>query len=199
MLGVYSTSLIAIEVIFSQDVARYFFTDITGPVRFYAINTTLSVFLFWSVALVFAASFVSTYAESRYRKERAFYLSQILVFGYLGFDDRFLIHEWLGGKAGINDALIIFSFGMLEVTLLLLLGEFTGERMKQSRRYIYLAALFFSFMVFIDALVPRELVPRLSLEDLSKTWAGVFLFMFAWTIYYSKINNLKNEARSKVR
>jgi hypothetical protein len=201
-LGAYSATLIAVEVRVSQDFADYFFTDITGPVRFYAVNTTLAVFLLWSAALIFAACYVCTHADGRHKKERAFYLTQILVFGYLGFDDRFLIHEWLGGrlrKVGLelNDATILIGIGALEVVLLLTLGELMGTRLKRNRRYVYLAALFFALMVAIDSLVSPELIPRLSLEDLSKTWASAFLFMFAWSIYYDKITALKREARPK--
>lgn len=198
-LVAYSVTLIAVEVRISQDFARHFFSDITGPVRFYAINTTLSVFFLWSAALIFAACFVCTHANGWHKKERAFYLSQVLVFGFLGFDDRFLIHEWLGGKAGLNDALILLGVGVLEVILLLTLGGLMSTQLKRNRRYVNLAAVFFALMIAIDGLVPRELVPRLSLEDLSKTWASAFLFVFAWSIYYAKIDALKREARPKVR
>lgn len=206
-LTVYSVTLIAVEVRISQDFARHFFTDITGPVRFYAINTTLSVFLLWASAIIFAACFVCTHADGQHRKERAFYLSQVLVFGFLGFDDRFKIHEWLGqnihewlgGKAGLYDALVLLGVGALEVVLLLTLGGLMSQQLKRNRRYVYLAAFFFAIMITIDALIPREMVPRLSLEDLSKTWATTFLFVFAWSIYYGKIDGLKREARSKVR
>ena len=104
---------------------------------------------------------------------------------FLGFDDRFQIHEWLGSRLGIEDALIILALAIVELLLLLTLGKLT-ERPKGTRYYIYLAALFLGLMILIDGWVPRELVPRLSLEDLSKTWATVFIFLFAWSILRRK-------------
>lgn len=192
-LGAYSVALIAVEVRISQDFARYFFTDITGPVRFYAVNTTLSAFLLWSAALVFAGCFVCTRDDGRHTTERAFYLSQVLVFGLLGFDDRFLVHEALGAKLGFSDSLILFGVGALEVGLLITLGGLAGAHRGRDRRYLYIAAFFFALMVAIDGLLPKEMVPRLSLEDLSKTWASALLFVFACRIFYDRVNDLKGE------
>ena len=189
MLSIYSAVLIMIEVWISQDFARNFFTDITGPVRFYAINTTISVFLLWSTALIFAI-IVCLEDSKQKRDDRNFYLSQILIFAFLGFDDRFLVHEWLGVVLGFNDALILLSVGIMEVVLLLTLGNLRQQR-KRTRYYIYLAAFFFILMIVIDGLLPREIVPRLSIEDLAKTWAAAFLFLFSWGICYEKINALK--------
>ncbi|MEJ7840938.1 MAG: hypothetical protein WKF95_04150 [Rubrobacter sp.] len=192
-LGAYSVALIAVEIKISQNFARHFFTDITGPVRFYAVNTTLSVFLLWSTALVFAGCFICTRDNGQHRRERAFYLSQVLMFGFLGFDDRFLLHEALGAKVAFSDALILFGVGALELGLLITLGGLAGAHRGRDRRYLYLAALFFALMVAIDGLLPREMVPRLSLEDLSKTWAGALLFMFACKIFYDRVEDLKQE------
>jgi hypothetical protein len=117
------------------------------------------------------------------------------VFGFIGLDDRFMLHELFGGRLGIQDALILLSIGVLEMILLLTLGNLRG-RSNESKYYIGAAALFFCAMVLIDGLVPPEAVPRLSLEDLSKTWGDVFLFLFAWSICRDKIHTLKQKANS---
>ena len=52
-LGLYSVALIGIELCTSQDYVRHYVSDVEGPVRFYAVNTTLSVFLLWATALLF--------------------------------------------------------------------------------------------------------------------------------------------------
>ena len=195
LLAIYSGALIRMEMSVSQDYVRYYFTDITGPVRFYAVNTTISVFLLWSTAVIFTVCILCLEQSVETGNERKFYLSQILIFGFLGFDDRFQIHEWLGSRLGIEDALIILALAIVELLLLLTLGKLT-ERPKGTRYYIYLAALFLGLMILIDGWVPRELVPRLSLEDLSKTWATVFIFLFAWSICAEKIATLRRAETS---
>lgn len=72
---------------------------------------------------------------------------------------------------GFNDALILLSVGIMEVVLLLNLGNLKQQR-KRTRHYIYLAGFFFILMIVIDGLMPREIVPILSIEDLAKTWAA---------------------------
>lgn len=192
-LIIYSISLIMTEVWVSQDFARNFFTDIDGPVPLYAINTTVSVFLLWATALIFAVCVVCTQEGEQQRKERGFYLSQILVFGYLGFDERFQVHERLGYVLGGPDYLVLLGVGVIELVLLLTLGNLKNQS-NQAKYYLGLVALFFGLTLFIDGFVPPESVPRLSVEDLSKTWAGVFFFLFAWHIFYNKIDALKRKS-----
>ncbi|EDN67519.1 hypothetical protein BGP_5886 [Beggiatoa sp. PS] len=46
-------------------------------------------------------------------------------------------------------------------------------------------------MVVIDALFPSKMVLRLSLEELTKLWADICLFLFAWEILIHQIRQLK--------
>ncbi|MBW1712141.1 MAG: hypothetical protein JRJ59_03235 [Deltaproteobacteria bacterium] len=194
----YSASLIISELVVSQQFVRHFFTDIKGPVPFYAINTTLSVFLLWSTGLIFAVCLAATEDRLQSKTERRFYLSQVLLFFALGFDDRFLIHEHLGGILHLNDALIIGAYGIAEIFLLFALGNLR-QRTSQTRRYLLAAGLLFGAMVIIDGFFPREMVPRLSLEDLAKTWSTVFLFLFAWGELGQALARLRLEGAHKCR
>ncbi len=189
-MGIYSILLVGIELLHQQDYVRNYFTDISGPVRFYAVNTTLSVFLLWSTALLFAVSVTLTDSSPLHRRTRAFYLSQILIFAYLGLDDRFMIHEWLGVRLKINDALILLGVGLLEIALLFFWGDIR-KRSRSIQVNLFLAATFFAVMTGIDALLPSRMMLRLSLEDLAKTWANLFLFFFAWEICQHHIVILK--------
>ena len=36
-------------------------------------------------------------------------------------------------------------------------------------------------MVFVDAFINSDMLGRLAVEDLSKLWAVVFLFVYAWS------------------
>ncbi|MCP4360449.1 MAG: hypothetical protein GY796_20765 [Chloroflexi bacterium] len=191
ILGLYSIYLVAMEILVSQAFVRNYFTDIWEGVRFYAINTTLSVTFLWFTALLFVISAVCIRESTVNRKLYYFYLSQVIIFAYLGFDDRFLVHETLTDKFNINDGLFLVGIGMIEILLLL------SVRKQLSSKMIWLlmiAAFFFGVMTLIDQFVPREAVPRLSLEDLSKTWANVFIFLFAWETCMQNIRQLKQSA-----
>jgi hypothetical protein len=128
-------------------------------------------------------------------KQTRFYRSQVLFFAYLGLDDRFLIHEYLGHILGINDAVILAALGLSEIALLVIWGD-CQQWSQATRNYLLGAAICSCMMVLIDGTFPREMIPRLSLEDLSKTWANTFIFLFSWSIFSQKLNVLKLKAHT---
>jgi hypothetical protein len=74
LLGIYSIVLIVIEILVSQEFVRNFFTDITGPVPFYAINTSLSVFLLLATVLTFAVCLICIEGDEQSKTlQRQFY------------------------------------------------------------------------------------------------------------------------------
>ena len=114
-----------------------------------------------------------------------------LYSAFLGLDDRFLFHERIGAKIGINDAFVLLVAGISELFLLLTIGNLRKQK-NQIKYSIYAAAVFFGLMVYIDSVLPREMVPRLSLlEDLAKTWGAAFIFLFAWQICIDRVNTSK--------
>lgn len=193
LLGLYSLSLVYLEFTVSQEYVRRFVDDITGPSRFYAINTTLCVFLEWGTALLFGVCAVAARSGEKWNREIPFYYSQIAVFAYLGLDDRFRIHEMIGSKFGFNDALVILALGLIEAAFLLAWGRI-WERSRRLKTLFLAAGICFSIMVIIDGLVPRDLIPRLTVEKLSKTWGAVFLFLFAWESLNEKLEILRQAA-----
>ena len=190
---VYSIILIYFEVGISQDFARFFFTDIKGEVPFYAVNTTFSVSLLLGTALMFAVCLVCLGEQSQPNKERNFYFSQVIIFGYLALDDRFLIHEKLGYLLNISDAIILFLIGILELYFIFAWSNWYHWT-KTTKINLFKASICFFLMLVIDGFFPKNMIPRLSLEDLAKTWSNIFLFLFAWNIYLEKINLLKSKA-----
>ena len=194
-LTAYCIVLIFLEIKVSQKFVRNFFTDIEGPVPFYAVNTTLSVFLLFATALMFAVCLVCLQPGKKNKAKVNFYRSQILLFGYLACDDRFLLHEKLGAMLGIQDALILIGLGMLEIWLIVTWGNFSQWNQK-TKNNIYKAAICFAVMVAIDSFLPREMIPRLSLEDLSKTWANTFIFLFSWSMFCHNVAILKKMAKT---
>lgn len=186
----YSVSLMIIEWRTSQPFVRQFVTDIgQGEILFYAINTTLSVSLLWATALLFGICLLFV-DRSQQQQDYLFYLSQVIMFAYLGFDDRFLIHETIGLWLGRNDAYLVLGLGLIEIGLLFWLGNLR-QRSRTARYFLATAAVFFAMMVVIDAKFPAQMVLRLSLEELTKLWADLCLVLFAWEILVQHINKLK--------
>ncbi len=177
-LGVYSAALLYLEWRYSQRFVRPYLGDILGPAALYGVNTSLSVFLLWSCALVHGLCLALAERTGAPGRDRLFHLSQILVFVYLGFDDRFVVHERIGIAYGFNDAILIAGLGVLELGLLATLGRLR-ERSRRALVFLGASGLLFAAMAAIDAFAAAEARMRLSSEDLAKLWAGVFLLLFA--------------------
>lgn len=187
-LTLYSITLIYIEKHSSQEFVRNFFTDIQGPVFFYAINTSLSVFLLWSTALVFAICLLCI-DSLKAPQEKLFYFSQIGLFAWLGFDDRFLIHEHL--SHWVHEIYILPTLALLEVYFLVTFGQL-NKQPQSVLFYLSMGTIFTGIMLVIDTFMPSHMMLRLSAEDLSKSWGAFFLFLFAWEILKYKIQQLRD-------
>lgn len=192
ILIIYTLLILWTEWQYGQAVVRFFLTDVKCnkldlpfSTPFYAVNTIFSTFFLWATALLFGLCllFVNKQEES---KEYWFCLSQMLLFIYLGFDEQFLLHERIGEWLGRNDAYLLLGLGIVEIGLLWTLGQIF-QRTAKIRRFLLIAAVFFGCMFLIDAFLPSKLLFRLSLEDLSKLWADIFLFLFSFEIFLHKI------------
>jgi hypothetical protein len=190
----YTAALLSIEYRFGQDYVRNYFTDITGPVQFYAVNTTLSAFLLWTIALIFVACWWLCEAEDS-KKPQRFYASQALLFLYLGIDERFMLHEWWGELLDKNDAYFVLLPGVLLLASLWLWGELE-QQTGRAKLYLLLAGALFAVMVVFDVIVPDQWLWRLSIEDLSKLWSDICLFLFAWEVFKQRIEQIKQHAQA---
>ena len=207
-LSVYSIALVISEMAISRDFARYFFTDITNPalldstisidsnlfkgflVRLFGINTTLCMLLLWTCSVLFACQlFISDM-----KRVKSFAIIQMLLFGYLALDERFLIHELLGIIVRINDAFILLIIGSVELIVLFCWRDI-WQKAKFSGIFLILASFFFFIMVLIDAFIHSGSLPRLAAEDLSKTWACFCLLFFSITVFINQIG-IKNEEKA---
>ncbi|MFM2312513.1 MAG: hypothetical protein RLZZ04_1789 [Cyanobacteriota bacterium] len=195
LLITYSIVLMFVEIKTSQDFVRNFFADIQGDVPFYAVNTTLTVFLLWATSLMFQVNLALSPIEKINASQVNFYRSQACFFCYLGFDERFLIHEKIGYVLGINDALIILGLGIIELVFIASWGNYQ-KWSNTTRSDLLRAAICFSLMVVMDGAFPQDMVLRLSLEDLAKTWANVFLFLFSWNIFSDRIAAFKRRLQN---
>lgn len=195
LLIVYTLCLVYAELRYSQDFARNFFSDIYGPTIFFGINTTLSASLLWCIALVFGISGMFLERKPGQRRTRVFYVSQVLMFCYLGVDDRFRLHEWVDQHVPHGEALVLVGAAIVEAYLVIFVGDLR-KWSKRTRLYLGIGAVLSGVMMFIDLLLPTDWVLRLSCEDLSKVWAEVFLFMFALEILRAHIDELKSRASS---
>lgn len=196
LLAVYTLAVACVEFFISQRAARHFLTDIYsncpdfGHLPLYAVNTSLSVFFLWAAAVVFLMARNGLKSEERSGREGLFLTSQAVIFIFLGFDDRFMLHEWLSDTIGFKDWLFFGILGALEAYFLLVPGRLF-QRGPRTLLNIVLAGGFFGLMMFADVILPHNMVLRLSIEDLAKLWSAVFLFKFAWDICAEKINALK--------
>lgn len=191
LLIIYSVTLLVIEWNSSQTYVRQFVTDIgQDQILFYAINTSFSTFLLWATALIFAICLLCI-DKIQQRQAYWFYWSQILMFTYLGFDERFLFHERLGLWLGRNDAYLLLGIGLIELALLFGLGKLHRQPLRV-RYWVIGAAILFALMLIIDAKFPSQMVLRLTLEELTKLWAECCLILFAWEILMGHINQLKS-------
>jgi len=174
-LAIYSIAMLVFEWNHSQDEVRIYLSDIIGEERFYAVNTTICVTLLASTALLFIVALRLLGPVALLNTVRLFFVSQILVFGYLAFDDRFRVHEWLGEKLETADHYYLLLVAAAEFLFLLTIGRSQIQRGK-SRLWLTLAAAFFVLMIGVDALAPEDGFLRLSIEDLAKTWGCFFSF-----------------------
>ena len=67
----------------------------------------------------------------------------------------------------------------MELGLLFIVGK-VSQQPWAVKGWLLPVGVFFGLMVFVDAFLPDKMVGRLALEDLSKTWAGLFLLAYAW-------------------
>lgn len=191
-LASYSLVMLIAEFMTSQEEVRPYFTDISGPVRFYAINTSLSVFLLWGTALLFLVTLSFRKADTCIR-EILFLLSQVCVFGYLGMDDRFLLHEQIGQRLQIGDHYVLLVVGFAEALCLWFLGR---KYLMSLHTFVplFLAAAFFGLMTIVDGFFPHEMVMRLSIEDLLKVWAGFCFLIFSWSVLHQFVSEQSETA-----
>ena len=184
LLGGYSLILAGTELHAGQGAVKPLLAEIEGDAFFYGVNTTISVFLIWGSALLFAACMLCTKADED-RRERIFLVSQVVFFFYVGFDDRFKMHELLYQKTEVNDAVFVIGLGLVELFLLARLGDLRS-RPRPAKAFLLAAASAFGLMVALDGLAPTGMLLQLTLQDVSKTWACLFLFLFAWEICRAK-------------
>jgi hypothetical protein len=185
LFSIYSIVLLILEFKYGQDYIRPYFTDLQREILLYGINTTLNTFLLWGCALIFAIFWSIKKPEG---KLMFFTISQILIFSYLGFDDRFKFHEIIEQKFNLEDFLILGFIGLCELLFLFWLGEIHKQK-RILLLYLAIAGICFFIMQVIDSFFPHEARLRLSFEDLFKVWSSLFLLFFSWKYLLISVNN----------
>lgn len=207
----YTGLMVLISQATNLEKTRYFFTDLAGPPEqshliFYGLNTTLSVWLQWSCALLFAVRLWLLGDRDEPATTKLFLVGQMLFFIYLGADDHFLLHERVEEIWGVQDYLLLLIFGSAEIALLATWGR--GEVLKRrmgaassgfrgavwDRPALILllsAGGAFVLMLGLDTFGPEEAAWRLAAEDLAKTWSAFLLFGFAWLVCRRRVRELQ--------
>lgn len=178
-LVVYSLALLSAEWVGGPPLARDLCGDFLGMTRFHGVNTTLSVFLLSAGALLLVFTVATRVVD---RRERRYFLAQAALLGWLAVDDRFLVHETLGERTGVPDALILFASGLVQLGVLWRMARLP-ERSARARRLLLAAAGAFALMCVVDATQHAFDWPgRMTTEDLAKTWGCACLFGFVWSV-----------------
>jgi len=209
-LLLYTGLMVLISQATSLEKTRYFFTDLAGPADqshliFYGLNTTLSVWLQWSCALLFAVRLWLLGDRREPLTFKLFLIGQMIFFLYLGTDDRFMLHERIEEIWGLQDYLLLSIFGLGEIVLLATWGRAevlqrrSGAAVGVGRVLWDRPALVlllsaggaFALMLGLDTFGPEQAAWRLAAEDLAKTWSAFFLFGFAWLVCRRRVREWK--------
>jgi hypothetical protein len=182
----YTSFFLALNIHCTQEQMSYYFADITGPVMFYAVNTTLSVLLLWGTGLIFLLCFFIETETTRDLRRIAFYFSQIIVFWFLAFDDRFGLHEYLGSAFQIHKAYILLFWGCLE-GIALTWSESFHKSSLAAKFNIILAAFLFFCMFLVSALVPPEVIMFETVKDMLKIWSSLFIILFSFSLFVDQV------------
>ena len=179
-LVVYSAILIGVEANTSQEYVRHYFSDIDGGRPFFAINTTLSMTLLASgaVLMIFAA-----FAQPVSTPLRASLLlwTQAGMLGFLAFDDRVQLHEALAYRLNLGDHFIMAIWALIELVFILVFARRHFIPMS-AFVFVSIGAVFFAIMMMFDAILPHDMFLRLSIEDLAKSWAAACFFAASWSL-----------------
>ncbi|MCW5518103.1 hypothetical protein [Muriicola sp. Z0-33] len=190
LLIIYSFFIIYNEFLFGQLHVRQYLTDIKGDVILFGINTTFTTIFLVLIAYNFFLCTVN-YKKSE-KSDLPFFVFQTALFLYLAIDERFMIHESLGYHLGFKDAFLLVSIGLFELIILYYYKELNWKKTVKSYA-LYLGGLFFGIMILIDTFGAKNGILRLSFEDLSKTWAIFFLFIYSFEFYKLMQKGCKNE------
>lgn len=182
LLLVYSAAIMGCELMFGQPAVREYLTDIHGKVFFYGINTTLTTLFLVLIAYNFILCALDFKKSDRGKKLLWFFISQSALFLFLAMDERFKVHERIGVHLKIDDAYVLGMIGVFELGLLYYYKEIQWPRTFKSLS-LFLGGFLFGIMILIDAFGADKGVLRLSFEDLSKTWAIFFLFLYSFESY----------------
>jgi len=198
-LLVYSTCLLLLDFQQGQSAVRGYFSDIVTdtdyPVYYqtlFGINTSISVVLLGGCALLYLVCIGVRPSKKTGWKSTIFLWSQVTFFLYIAADERLRIHEWLGGFLGIEDAFILFGLAGLETLVLVYFGGVLSQSWR-TKIHLLIASLFFGLMVFVDAFIHSDMLCRLAVEDLTKLWAVVFLFAYAWCFTMERLSVSESE------
>ena len=194
-LLVYSACLLSLDLQHGQYAVRGYFSDIVTATNFpvfcdtlFGINTSISVLLLGGCALLYLVCIGSPSSKPTGWKSTLFLWSQVVFFLYVAADERLRIHEWLGGFFEVEDAFILLALGVLETFFIVYFGDVMRQSW-QTKIYLLIACLFFGLMVFVDAFIHSDMLGRLAVEDLSKLWAVVFLFVYAWCCAMERLSS----------
>jgi hypothetical protein len=182
----YTILFLALNISCSQEQISYYFADISGPVIFYAVNTTFSVLLLWSTGLIFFLCFIIEIETTKELRRIAFYFSQIIVFWFLAADQRFMLHDFLGEAFQIHKAYILLFWGCLE-GLALTWSESFHKASLLAKFNIFIGAFLFFCMFLVSAFIPPDVIMFETTKDMLKIWSSLFILLFSFSFFIVQV------------
>lgn len=183
-MAVYSCVLLGIQARGGDAAVRPYVADITGSVRLASINTTLSVMFLWGAGLLCLLPLAAPGGTSV--RNRRLLVGLALVFAYLGFDDRFLVHEFLSVRFGLSE---VVTFGVMGTALgaLLWFHRDLWRAYPSARRWLYVAGGATVAMLAVDVGAPEQMPMRVATEDVLKVWGSLSFALFAWNLCVGEV------------
>jgi len=186
LLCVYTVAMIAIELRLGKEHVRGYFEDIVAGRDYplihkvmYGINTSIDVALLAAISVLFLVCVsVSRYA-SKVSSRLWFECSEVLFFLFAACDERFMIHEKLGNVTSVDNSVYVVLLGVVELLLL----YYPGRVLQQPWRlkaWLIPVTVCVGISIGLDAAFPTKASEMLTIEDLAKTWAMVFMLIYAW-------------------
>ena len=157
------------------------FTADAATDRWLGIVTTITTSLLLTGAAFHAAGAVCGPRSDR--AIRRFHLGQAVVVGWLGLDDRLLIHEAVGNWISMSDSVVLGVYGCIAIVLFAIAPVRTRRGLPG--QFLLATALAFGVMLFVDGIIDQLRFGQLPVGESFKVTgvAIVALYCAAVTVY----------------
>lgn len=179
----------------NPEAGRLYFADILTKTRSGGVTPLLGSLTTFSYSLLLLSAFCS--AMLAYVRKRSgpgvgvtfFWSMTAMLLALAGLDERFVFHENIGPRLGIDDAAIVAGYPLL----LIIVCWWGRSELRRFRGNFWLAipiVLSTGFFLYVDRFFPRAQSYRLLLEDGFKIVAVAWLFLLFFKCLLDELDRL---------